>query len=363
MKMILAIIDDGISEDTVSNLEFKLVCKNGILREECVEISCFSHGSICAAIIRKYAPHARIGSIRILGSDGWGIPEDLIAALNWCALSGIKLINLSIGSTQPCDIPLLYETINKVAESGGIIVAACKTGHNISFPASFKKVIGVCAGKLLTGSQYIMNQKPNGGIDFSANASHDVIISPTIEPFSVSKFNSYAAPVISAVVYNLLLTAKCGTSLSEIRAELNKGSIPAILNNKWNGNALAENVPVVVFVGNQYRISMREVARKFLDDNYLPLLFSQFAGDCSAECLFLDDLDALRNHCHEMADFYSADLVLATVVKENINDLEADVIIIDEPKREIPNKNFLFSDRENMDDLYSQLIAVLIGND
>lgn len=359
MKLTIAVIDDGISKETISDLEFKLVCKNGILREDSSEISFQSHGSICAAIIKKYAPQAKIGSIRILSEDGRGEPEDLIAALNLCIDLKIKLINLSIGSTQACDIPLMYETVNRVAENGGIIIAACKTLHNISFPASFMNVIGVRAGEALSGSQYIMNREPNGGIEFSANASHDVIVSSATEAFSVSEFNSYAAPVISAVVFNLLFQDKCGDSLSEIRAELINGAGPDILDSELNCNALVENVPVVVFVGNQYRAIIRKVAGKFLDDNYLPLLFSQFTEDCSAECLFLDDLDALKNRCHNMADFYSADLILATIGEDDVNDLEADVVIIDEWKREIPGTVFLYSDGKNIDELYNQLIAVL----
>jgi hypothetical protein len=340
MKLKLAIIDDGISSDTVSDLAFNLVCKNGILQEASSEANFFSHGSICAAIIRKYAPQAEIGSIRILGADGRGEPGDLAAALEWCVLSGIKMIHLSIGSTQPCDVPLLYEAVNKVSKSGGIIIAACKTGHNVSFPASFAKVIGVRAGESLTGPQYTANREPNGGIEFSANASHDVVVSPFAEPFAASKFNSYAAPVISAVVYKLLLFAKCGASLPEIRAQLYKEAAPAA-DGKWAGNDLTDKVPVVAFAGNQYRASMRAVARKFLDDNYLPLLFSQFAEDCSPECFFLADWDALESHCHHMAGFYGADLVLAMVSGDDPVGPEADVVVYSGQNGSNPDKIFL----------------------
>ncbi|MCL2717518.1 MAG: S8 family serine peptidase [Lachnospiraceae bacterium] len=367
---ILAIIDDGISKETITNLKFNLSCENGILQEESDEISCFSHGSICAAIVRRYAPQAEIGSIRILSKDGWGTLEDLIAALNWCIVNKIKLINLSIGSIQACDVPILYETVNKVAESGGIIIAACKNGHNVSFPASFANTIGVRADKSLIGPRFTVSQNPNGGIEFSASAFHEVNLSPMIESFKVSNFNSYAAPVISAVTYNLLSSASCGDSLEELRTELYRKA--GSLNNTcylktiqyFRNQNISDVYPAAVFLGNESNVLMRVIAEKFLNDNYLPLLFSQSADDCSTECFYLDDIDSLNNRCNEMAEFYGADLILAAVNNNEIGDLKSDVIIISDMKiDERPGNVYIYSEGADITDLYNQLMAILETDD
>ena len=166
MKNVIAVIDDGISEITIPNLEFrKKVYRKKIVDDDTV-IDDFSHGSICASIIKKYAPNARFGSIRILNKTGRGSIKKLIEAIKWCIKNAVKIIHLSIGTTQACDIPGLYNIVNEATEKGCIFIAACKNYSNVSFPASFRNVIGVRADETLTGMEY---KKFHAGVLNSGN--------------------------------------------------------------------------------------------------------------------------------------------------------------------------------------------------
>ncbi len=151
MELCIAVIDDGVSAVTVPDLCFDLeVSESNDLTKSLKTIHPHSHGSICAAIIRKYAPQARIGSIRVLKETGRGSLNALLLALKWCGGHGVKVIHLSAGSVQAVDVLPLRDAINEVNEKGCVVVAACKNGRNVSFPASFDNVIGVKADERLS---------------------------------------------------------------------------------------------------------------------------------------------------------------------------------------------------------------------
>ena len=58
-----------------------------------------SHGSTCAAIVRRYAPDAPLGSIKIMDTGRKGNVGQLARGLQWCLDNGASLVNMSVGST------------------------------------------------------------------------------------------------------------------------------------------------------------------------------------------------------------------------------------------------------------------------
>jgi len=368
----IAVIDDGVSRETIPHLSFELVYKNGIIQEESEKISHFSHGSFCAAIIKKYAPEADFGSIRVLDWEQTGNLDALIAALKWCANQKIKLINLSIGSSQACDIPALYEAVNEVVDGGGIIVAACKNLRNASFPASFGNVIGVRADESLAGMQYIINPNPNGGIEFCASASHEIYLTADTAPFAINTYNSYSAPVMSAILYNLLSTQGCGSSIDEIKAELYKQAGCLKYDAKFyldtpsffDGVSFVEKVPAVIFVGENGYDIMRVIAGKLLNDNYFPLLLSSSEDDCSLECFYIGSDSKIDDKIYAMAEFYGANLILAVIRQDEIKIIESkeDFVIVSSDE-DVDVKHFFgnlfYTKGSNIDEVYVNLMDIL----
>lgn len=224
--MIAVIIDDGVSTHTTNNLIFSLqVDEHEMINSSTGYTDALSHGSICAAIIQKYAPHALIGSIKILDSETKrGDCTNLERAIYWCIDHDIKIIHLSLGTVSVYDYPSLLKAINNAYEHGIIIISACKNGSPTSYPAAFSNVIGVQCDSTLKNDAYYAREPNYHGIDFSASAVHEIkeFISTPFQGLTPI-CNSYAAPVITAKVYSILVEHPYMT-FDQIKKELNKTS-------------------------------------------------------------------------------------------------------------------------------------------
>ena len=124
----IAIIDDGVHENyfrhcIVEDLE---VYPDFVIQKRKSPFSnSISHGTACATIIHHFAPAAEISSIKILNSEtGKCKPDELIAALHWCASHDIKQCNLSLGSVACKDFDMIYEHLKQISNSGMLIIAA-----------------------------------------------------------------------------------------------------------------------------------------------------------------------------------------------------------------------------------------------
>jgi hypothetical protein len=329
-EITIVIIDDDVAKRVIPDLCFDFCCFDGTIQQNDEnEISPNSHGSICAAIIRKYAPQAKIGSIRILnGETMCGDVSDLVAAIEWCIEHKVKIIHLSIGSVEAQDIIPLYETISKAQDS--IIIAACKNGRNVTFPASFPNVIGVKTDEELLNNQYRLNTYPNGGIEFVASSRHP----------ETPICNSFAAPLITAEVWHCLnenpeyttavikRTLGCQTSCDYFTNELQY----------FSGYPYEDNYPIIAFSGDNAKEYILQITAMFLKDGYLPLLFSAEHEDFGF--FFFENETVFKTCVHGMAEYYGADLLF---VLTNETEPYADVVVNCE---------------NNIDSVYAQLLQV-----
>ena len=97
------------------------------------------------------APSCALYSLRVLNDDGVGYWSDIVAAMDWAVLNGMRVVNLSLGkSTDP---GIVVQTAFDNAERAGIVIVAAAgnrgsssgRGDNISYPAKFTSVIAVGA--------------------------------------------------------------------------------------------------------------------------------------------------------------------------------------------------------------------------
>lgn len=334
----IAILDDGVSKTVIENLQFDYEVKpNGRVITKKNKTDMSSHGSICAAIIRKYAPEARMGSIRILNSERRGNIKALLSALRWCARHGIKVVNLSAGTDQMCDILPLIHAVESFRRRGGILVAACKNGKNVGFPASLNGVIGVRAGNGLKDDKYIRDEQP-GGIDYIASGEHYLSIMGIEETTIVS--NSYAAPVISAHLYKSLNENKPmpKTNIKTADRQINGADYVRGALVELASIALPESEvrPVIACLGKKSSELAYKLAHRFLSDGYLPLVCSCKTEECYSENLRIDSIRDLDDRLRRQAVYCDADLIIAAIGESPIqNHLHKDTIVIDRHARRI----------------------------
>ena len=184
-----------------------------------------SHATVCAAIIRKYAPDAPLHSIKILNGRHKSTIGQLKAALLWCLDNNIKIIHMSIGSVIYGDFAEIKRLTDTACRQGAVIVAACNNNGRLTYPAALDNVIGVkCdrSGRLQEG-EYIYNGAGFDGVEITACGRHS-LLTPGGKSFESVCANSYAAPLITALVYNIV-KENPGTDLAGIRAALRRGAV------------------------------------------------------------------------------------------------------------------------------------------
>lgn len=157
----------------------------------------FSHGTICAAIIKKFAPHASLGSLQLLPGDTHAATqEQLLAALAYLRETDVKIIHMSIGTTCLNARAQFASLTQQLHRQGKILVAAVDIEGKYCLPACLSSVVGVhaihCAEDMI-----LPNQIPRDGVDFLCCGQHTLPAANGL-PFCVDSANSFAAPVITA---------------------------------------------------------------------------------------------------------------------------------------------------------------------
>jgi len=145
----IAVIDSGVQAGhphiDASRLEEGVdITKDGRLScgSDC-GVDRLGHGTAVTAAIQQWAPDARIVPLRIFDGALRASPRALVAAIDWCATTGVDLINLSLGTTSPAHGPVLGAACERALAAGAVTVAACEADGVPCFPGSFPGVLGV----------------------------------------------------------------------------------------------------------------------------------------------------------------------------------------------------------------------------
>ncbi|CQR57706.1 S8 family serine peptidase [Paenibacillus riograndensis] len=220
----VCLIDDGVNEYPfqIGTLKYNKEIKGNlkIIDRKHYDKHLKSHGTICAGIIKKYAPTARLSSVKILNekNNRKGTTKQLITALYWCLANHIKIVNLSLGSTYFLDFAAIRDCVNEVAEQGLIMVAASNNNGLFTLPASLTNVIGVKSSDDLHSNPYVFDPYPYDGVDVITSGKHS-IPSEQGEVFETNSSNSFAAPFITSRVHGIL-TENPFFTVEDIKKEL-----------------------------------------------------------------------------------------------------------------------------------------------
>ncbi|CAD5244978.1 S8 family serine peptidase [Thermococcus camini] len=160
----IAIIDTGI-DASHPDLQGKVIGWVDYVNGKTTPYDDQGHGTHVASIAAgtgaasngKYkgmAPGAKLVGIKVLGADGSGSISDIIAGVDWAVQNkdkyGIRVINLSLGSSQSSDgTDSLSQAVNNAWDAGIVVcVAAGNSGpdkYTVGSPAAASKVITVGA--------------------------------------------------------------------------------------------------------------------------------------------------------------------------------------------------------------------------
>lgn len=201
-KTEIAILDSGVDQNilTLCGL-YDVIQHNKRYADDNRDL--FMHGTNCAIIIGLNCANVQLYSYKILDNTGRGDVSALESALEWCLSSGIRLVNLSFGTTNFKDKSVIMRTINHYANRGLIIVAATANSGYTAFPASFSSVIGVSAADTFGIDNESLCDR---GVDFIAPSQHKFQLAD--KSITLQKSNSYAAPYVTAMIGHLLAVKK-----------------------------------------------------------------------------------------------------------------------------------------------------------
>ncbi len=139
----VAIVDSGIESDhadlagkVVESVEAR-VDGNRVIFDPSNAGDSAGHGTACAGIIARIAPDAKFASIKVLGAGGLGDGQVFLAGLEYAIRRQYKVINLSLGTTNPQFFAPLHDLLDRAYQAGCIVVAAANNLPQPSFPSVF----------------------------------------------------------------------------------------------------------------------------------------------------------------------------------------------------------------------------------
>lgn len=283
---IIAVIDDGVNEKffpCIHLLQSFEITKDLQIRKSnhncAVKIS---HGTLCAAIICKFAPNANIISIKITNSDTMkSTKRQLFKAFEWCEENHIKLINLSMGTADSREFSDIRQEVNRLFSKGIIIVSAYNNLNIYTYPASLPNVIGVFHGScnLEKNHLYYCDKNPNAGEHcFAVNADYAVTdcYGNTIH---TGYSNSFAAPFVTSAVYKLLEHKSNASSvLTELQRESLQLSAPfqdyCVKHRDLCNNIETPIIAICYSDNNSLNNMIKIMLQLFKKDGYSPLAFT-----------------------------------------------------------------------------------------
>ena len=218
----VAIVDSGIDfchpKINSTPLGVRLTHEAGSVVESDNFDDAVGHGTACAGIVKRKAPEADLVSVRIFDRSLQTQGRNLVSAIGWCAERHIDIVNLSLGTTDPCFRDVLFDACQEAADGGVLIIAAHNNEEQESFPAVFSNVIGVAAGRFSDPMAY--RYRPSSRVECLAHGDLQRVCWLNSRELLV-RGTSYAAAHVSGIVA-CIRQAHPHCDLSQVREVLKR---------------------------------------------------------------------------------------------------------------------------------------------
>jgi uncharacterized NAD-dependent epimerase/dehydratase family protein len=216
--MDVGVIDDAIdlSHPDLSGLQLEQILFNSGSNQGS------GHGTAVAGRIAQSIGFCRIYNGIVLDNALRCDANALADAIRWCIGHEIRIINISMGTTDVMVAQELRKECANAASKGTIVVAA---QHNLgleSYPASFPEVIGVTGAAIHEPGGYYY--RPGETIECVARGDEQRLCWLDGKHVFLSG-NSFAAPHITGIIANWM-EEEPGMTLPEVRQKLKENALP-----------------------------------------------------------------------------------------------------------------------------------------
>lgn len=101
------------------------------------------HGTAVAAAIRDQAPAARLFAVKVFDRALSTTAAALVAAIDWASARRVRLINLSLGTSDPAHEPALAAAVARAGQAGALVVGVVDPEGPRWLPGSLPGVVPV----------------------------------------------------------------------------------------------------------------------------------------------------------------------------------------------------------------------------
>ena len=101
------------------------------------------HGTAVAAAILEKAPGIDLVAVRVFDRTLATSADVLARGISWAANNGARLINLSLGTSNPARAAVLAAAVDDAVAANAIVVSAFESGGVTWLPGSLPNVVGV----------------------------------------------------------------------------------------------------------------------------------------------------------------------------------------------------------------------------
>ena len=198
----VCILDSGVdaSHPLVGELESAVSISIGeddeVVAEEDTEGDVSGHGTACAGIVRRLAPDARIGSVRVLGPGFTGSGNVLLGGLRYAIEQGFDVINMSLSTTKKPFASILHELADNAYFRRTVLVASAHNMPVESYPWRFSSVISVGSHEESDPLDFFYN--PNPPVEFFGRGVNVEVPWLGGRTLTVSG-NSFATPHVTSI--------------------------------------------------------------------------------------------------------------------------------------------------------------------
>lgn len=307
------------------------------------------HGTTCAKILCDIAPNIELICIDIFDKNNSIEFEKLNVAIQFAVEKKCLLINLSIASTCFSDEKRFYDMLSDFWDNT-IFIVSCANSHKLSYPAIFEKVISVESDKtgMLLPLHYLPSTRSLSCADFIAQPPESITIGAHC--LSLNNPNSYATPVVTAQLANLLentlpvaqaknlLTNHCAKKdFISLKNDFSQRLNLFTSEQSFSTCVLDKSIPIILlqcdemFLDSSHAI-VGEIINYFYNDGYNVLyattinkmLLNRFSKSCVLESIS----EKTKEFLYAEAEFIQADIILLSVLFNNNSFFEYDLTII-----------------------------------